>query len=426
MKLLFTNVKAIHGITEPTIEKLSGAEMAKAETIEKGYLLVEDGKIADFGRMVDMKPTVLGSVNEVIDAQGRLLLPAFCDSHTHIVFAEPREAEFVDRINGLSYEEIAQRGGGILNSAKKMREYLPQDLYDSAKSRIDEMMLTGTGAVEIKSGYGLSLAQELKMLRVIKELKNHSPITIKATFLGAHAIPTAYKEKREEYIESIIHEMIPAVVAEELADYIDVFCDKGFFTPEETDRILKAGIAAGLQPKIHANELAISGGVQVGVANNALSVDHLECMSDAEIEVLKNSDTMATMLPGTAFFLKISYPPARKMIDAGLAVALASDYNPGSSPSGNMEFITSLACIQMNMLPQEALTAATLNGAYAMDLGKEMGSIAIGKRANLILTRPIPSLAFLPYNFGSSIVERLFIDGEMRVDKRGNSGLLSE
>jgi imidazolonepropionase len=413
MKVIITNIKSLHGILQPGILKLQGSEMGKMETIPNAYLVIQDGLIQAYGRMQDLNTIQMEGVREVIDGADRVVMPAFCDSHTHLVFAEPREQEFVDRIHGLSYEEIAAKGGGILNSAKKLHEYSPDQLYESAWSRLQEVLASGTGAIEIKSGYGLSPIHELKMLQVIREMKRRSPIPIKATFLGAHAIPTQYKERRTDYINLVIHEMIPAVVKEDLADYIDVFCDRGFFTPEETDRILKAGIAAGLKPKIHANELAISGGVQVGVANKALSVDHLECMSDAEIQALKGTNTMATLLPGTAFFLKIGYPPARKMIDEGLAVALASDYNPGSSPSGNMEFIMSLACIQMNMTPDEALAAATINGAYAMDLSETHGSITVGKKANIIITRPIPSLAFIPYNFGTSCVEKLLIDGEL-------------
>jgi imidazolonepropionase len=412
MRKLVVNIKSLHGILEPAQPKLAGAEMAQMQSIAEAYLCIEDGKIAHFGSMADLKASQMEGVTEVIDASGKLVLPAFCDSHTHIVFAEPREGEFVMRIQGQSYEEIAKNGGGILNSAKKLREYNPDALYASAWARLQEIMHTGTGAVEIKSGYGLTPSQEIKMLRVIKELQRNSTIPIKATFLGAHAIPTDFKERRMDYINSIIYEMIPVVAEEKLATYIDVFCDKGFFTPEETDRILKAGIAAGLKPKIHANELAISGGVQVGVANKALSVDHLECIGDAEIEALKGSETMATLLPGTAFFLDISYPPARKMMDAGLAVALASDYNPGSSPSGNMEFILSLACTQMKMTPEEALAAATINGAYAMDLQDTHGSITIGKQANFILTKEIPSLAFMPYSFGKTSIEAVYFDGE--------------
>jgi imidazolonepropionase len=413
MKVIITNIQDLHGILDSGIDKLSGKEMRNMGHLQHAYLLIEDGIIQGYGLMKELKSIQMEGVREVIDGSGRVVMPAFCDSHTHLVFAEPREQEFVDRIHGLTYEEIAAKGGGILNSAKKLHEYGPEELFQSAWSRLQEVLKTGTGAIEIKSGYGLSPTHELKMLRVIREIKRQTPIPVKATFLGAHAIPSQYKERRMDYINLIIHDMIPAVAKEELAEYIDVFCDKGFFTPEETDRILKAGIAAGLKPKIHANELAISGGVQVGVANNALSVDHLECMSQKEIDALKNTDTMATMLPGTAFFLKISYPPARKMIDEGLAVALASDYNPGSSPSGNMEFILSLACIQMNMTPEEALAAATINGAYAMGLSKTHGSITIGKKANVIVSRPIPSLAFIPYNFGTTCVEKLLINGEL-------------
>jgi imidazolonepropionase len=348
----------------------------------------------------------------IIDAQGGMVGPSWCDSHTHIVYAAPREQEFVDRIRGLTYEEIAKRGGGILNSAKKMEAANEEFLLESAATRIREMIGYGTGAIEIKSGYGLSLEAELKMLRVIKKLKSLMPLPIKATFLGAHALPAAYRDNRQDYIRLIIDEMLPAIALEGLADYCDVFCDRGFFTPAETEQILEAGWKFNLQPKIHANELDFSGGIQVGVKHRALSVDHLEFTGDAEIEVLKNSETMPTLLPSTAFFLKLHYAPARKMIDAGLPVALATDYNPGSSPSGNMPFVLSLACIHMNMLPEEVINAATINSAYAMGLNDRMGSITKDHDASFFITKPLLGIAQLPYAFGSNIVSRTFLSGK--------------
>ena len=340
-------------------------------------------------------------------------MPAWCDSHTHIVFAATREEEFVDRIRGLSYEEIARRGGGILNSARKMQAASEEDLLAGARARLREVIGMGTGAIEIKSGYGLTLESELKMLHVIRKLKEGSPIPVKATFLGAHAVPLEYKDRREDYISLIINEMLPVVAGEGLAEYCDVFCDKGFFTPGETDKILKSASVYGLKARIHANELGITGGVQVGVANNALSVDHLEYTGDEEIEALLNSSTIPTLLPNCAFFLGIPYPNARAMIDAGLPVALASDFNPGSAPSGNMPFVISLACIRMKMLPEEAINAATINGARAMELENEVGSVAVGKRANLMISRPMNSLAVLPYHFGSQIAEKVIINGQV-------------
>jgi len=361
--------------------------------------------------MADWKESTDSSNLEVIDASGKFVFPSWCDSHTHIVYAGSREGEFVDRIHGLTYEEIAKRGGGILNSAKKLQQTDEEELYQAAMKRVNEVMSMGTGAIEIKSGYGLSLDSEIKMLRVIKRIKENTSLTIKANFLAAHAIPTEYKENRSAYVDLIINEMLPVVKEEKLADYIDVFCDRGFYTPEETDKILKAGIDCGLRPKIHANELDFSGGIQVGTKNNALSVDHLEFTGDKEIEALLNSETMPTLLPSTAFFLKLHYPPARKMIDAGLPVALATDYNPGSSPSGKMAFILSLACIHLGMTPEEAINAATINSAYAMDLSKTHGSIAIGKQANVFITKEIPSYAFLPYSFGSDLIETVIVGG---------------
>ena len=386
-----------------------GADMAVLPVISNAFLLIEDGKIAAFGPMEGCPDRA----DRVIDADGKMVFPSWCDSHTHIVFAASREEEFVDRVKGLSYEEIARRGGGILNSARRLQQSSEDDLFESALERLHEVIGYGTGAIEIKSGYGLSLESELKMLRVIRRLKAVSPIPIKATFLGAHAVPAEYKERRNEYIDLIINQMLPAVAAENLAEYCDVFCDRGFYTVEETDRILKAAKTYGLKAKIHANELDYSGGVQVGVANGAISVDHLEYTGDAEIAALQGSDTLPTLLPSCAFFLGIPFGPARKMIDAGLPVVLATDYNPGSSPSGRMSFVVSLACIKMNMLPEEAVNAATLNGARAMELEADYGTIAVGKVANVFISKPIPSLAYLPYSFGSNLVDAVVLQGRV-------------
>ena len=405
--LLIRNIRALVSIEYQPRALVSGADMAQLPMLENAYLLAENGRIAAFGPMSECPERA----DEVLDAAGRFVFPAWCDSHTHIVFAATREEEFVDRINGLTYEQIAERGGGILNSARKMQAADENALFEGAWGRLQEVIGYGTGAIEIKSGYGLTLESELKMLRVIRKLKEKSPIPVKATFLGAHAVPLEYKERREDYIRLLVEQMLPQVAAEGLADYCDVFCDKGFFTPAETDQILKAAAAYGLKAKIHANELGITGGVQVGVANGALSVDHLEHTGEAEIEALKNSQTMPTLLPNCAFFLGIPYPAARQMIDAGLPVALASDYNPGSAPSGNMPFVVALACIRMKMLPEEAINAATLNGARAMELEGELGTIAVGKMANLIISKPIHSMALIPYHFGSNLVETVVING---------------
>jgi imidazolonepropionase len=350
----------------------------------------------------------------VYDASGRFVFPSWCDSHTHIVFAGSRENEFVDRIHGLTYEEIAKRGGGILNSAKRLQQTSEDELFDGAMMRLDEVKRSGTGAIEIKSGYGLSYDAELKMLKVIKRLKQSSDLTIKATFLGAHAFPAEFKENRKEYVDLLVDRLLPYIGDHGLADYNDVFCDRGFFTVEETDRILEAGWKYGLRPKIHANELDFSGGIQVGVKHNALSVDHLECTGDEEINLLLKSETMPTLLPGTAFFLKIHYPPARNMIDAGLPVALASDYNPGSSPSGKMSLVMTLACLYLKMSPEEAINAATLNGAYAMGVMDELGSIVPHKKANLFITKPISSVGYLPYAYGSDVIDRIVINGRLQ------------
>jgi imidazolonepropionase len=368
-------------------------------------LLIEDGIIKSFGED-DWAP---GHADEIIDATGRYVFPCWCDSHTHIVYAGSREMEFVDRINGLSYEDIANRGGGILNSAKRLGAADEEELFEGAWRRLEEMKKCGTGAVEIKSGYGLSYEGELKMLRVIKQLKENSHLTIKSTFLGAHAYPAEFKQNHEGYIDLLINKMLPQIATEGLADFIDVFCDRGFFSVAETDRILQAGAKYGLQPKIHANELDYTGGIETGVKNNALSVDHLEFTSDDQIKVLKDSATMPTLLPSTAFFLGLDYAPARRMINSGLPVALASDYNPGSSPSGNMPLVVALGCIKMKMQPEEAINAATLNSAYAMAVEDQLGSITVGKKARVFITHQMPSLAFMPYSFGASLVDRVII-----------------
>lgn len=407
--LLIRNIKTLVLAEQNPRRLVKGADMAALPLLHDAFLLIENGRIARFGPMSECPERA----EQVIDARGRLVFPSWCDSHTHIVYAASREEEFVDRIRGLSYEEIAQRGGGILNSARRLQAAPEDDLFESALRRLHEVIGYGTGAIEIKSGYGLTVESELKMLRVIRRLKAVSPIPIKATFLGAHAVPLEYKERRQAYIDLIVNEMLPQVAAEGLADYCDVFCDKGFFSPAETDQILQAGWRYGLKPKIHANELGYTGGVQAGVANRAISVDHLEYTGDAEIEALKQGDTLPTLLPSCAFFLGIPYSPARKMIDAGLPVVLASDYNPGSSPSGKMSFVVSLACIKMKMLPEEAIHAATLNGARAMELETELGSIAVGKMANVFISAPISSLAVVPYSFGSNLVETVVLQGKV-------------
>ncbi len=406
--LLIRNIRTLVQAETHRRALVKGADMAHVPHLNNAYLWIENDRIAAFGPMHECPERA----DEVLDATGRLVLPSWCDSHTHIVFAATREEEFVDRIRGLSYEEIAARGGGILNSARKLQAASEDELFEGAWGRLQEVIAMGTGAIEVKSGYGLTLESELKMLRVVRRLKEKSPIPIKASFLGAHAVPAEYKTRREDYISLVINEMLPRVAGEGLADYCDVFCDKGFFTPEETDLILKAGWKWGLKPKIHANELGLTGGVQVGVANQAISVDHLEYTSEVEIEALKNSETLPTLLPGCAFFLGIPFAPAREMMDAGLPVVLASDYNPGSCPSGNMPFVVSLACAKMRMLPEEAVNAATLNGARAMELEADYGSIAVGKIANVFITRPMLSLAGLPYAFGSNVVEAVVLGGK--------------
>lgn len=413
MSLLFTNIKTLYGIQSAETTVLKGRELGEVAQINNAWLSIHNGLISGFGEMDTMATQVVeSSFTEVISVNDQLILPTWCDSHTHIVFAGSREDEFVSRIKGVSYETIAKNGGGILNSAKKLNDTSEDDLFKSSSARLHSLIKMGTGAIEIKSGYGLSLAGEIKMLRVIKRLKESFEIPIKSTFLGAHAFPAEFKNNQQAYIELIINEMLPAIQKENLADYIDVFCENGFFNAEQTAEILSAGKKYGLKAKIHANQLNYSGGIQVGVANNAISVDHLECVGDAEIEVLKNSNTIGTILPSAAFFLGISYQPARKMIDEGIAIALASDFNPGSSPSGNMSFVFALACTQLKMTPEEAFNAVTHNGAHAMELGKEMGSITIGKKANIIITKQIPSLAFIPYSFGSNLIDQVFINGK--------------
>ncbi len=417
MKLLIKNIKELIQVEKSPKLKVAGREMANLETIKDAYLYIDDGKITEFGTMADIgQSTIVNQQSAIkkIDANGKMVFPCWCDSHTHLVYPQSREIEYIDKIKGLSYEEIAKRGGGILNSAKKMHETSEDELVESALKRLEEITIYGTGAVEIKSGYGLNSEDELKMLRVIRRLKEISPLTIKATFLGAHAIPAEYKKNQSEYADLIINEMIPMVAAEELADYIDVFCDRGFFTVEDTDRILMAGMKYGLRPKIHANELDYSGGIQTGVKYNALSVDHLEFTGDEEIKVLLDSETMPTVLPGAAFFLGMVYAPVRKMIDSGLPVALASDFNPGSAPSGNMQFILSMGSIAYKMLPEEGINATTINGAYAMGVSEELGSIAIGKKANVFITKEIPTYEFMPYAFGSNKVETVVLNGEIQ------------
>lgn len=410
MRTEVVNIKSLINVRKEN-KLLRGTDLAQLPTIENAYLVIENGIIIDYGKM-DKLPWKEEANNQVIDASGQIVLPSWCDSHTHLVFADSREEEFVDKIKGLSYAEIAASGGGIINSAKKIAATSELDLLRLAWARLQEIILLGTGAVEIKSGYGLTVEAELKMLRVIKKLKETSPIPVKATFLGAHTYPTAYKENHQGYIDLIINEMLPVIAAENLADYIDVFCETGFFSPEETETICKAGMSYGLKPKIHANQLNLSGGTQVGVKLGALSVDHLETMDEDAIQALAKSNTIGTLLPTAAFFLRMPFQPARQLIDAGCAIALASDFNPGSSPSGNMNVVLAMSCIQMKMLPEEAINAATINGAYAMELQDEVGSITVGKKANLIFTKPIPSLAYLPYSFGSNLIDKVMIGGE--------------
>lgn len=407
--MLVKNIKTLVGVDEDLCQVKKGAEMKNLATIDNAWLLIEKNKIADFGKM----ETCPERNAEIIDANGKMIFPSWCDSHTHLVFAGSREGEFRDRIEGLSYEEIARRGGGILNSAKRLRVTPEEDLLEQAWNRLEEVKNFGTGVIEIKSGYGLTVESELKMLRVIRKLKAISPLKIKATFLGAHALPPEFKENRNGYIDLIINDLLPQIADEGLADYIDVFCEKVAFSPTETEQIMEAGWKYNLKPKIHTNQFNCMGGIEASVKHGAISVDHLEVVNDAEIEVLKNANTMATLLPSAPFFINDHYPPARKLIDAGLPVALATDFNPGSTPSGRMSFVISLACIKMRMLPEEAINAATINGAVALELQNDFGSIARGKVANVFITKPMSSIAFLPYSFGSNLVETVILNGEI-------------
>ena len=411
MKILIKNIKQLVQTEDDPKIKVVGKDMKNISCIADAWLAIEDDKIAGYGKMNDWEGITDWSDLTVIDASDKMVMPCYCDSHTHIVYSGNREGEFVDRINGLTYEQIFERGGGILNSAKKLNDASEEELIESALKRLNEIMLQGTGAVEIKSGYGLSIEAELKMLRVIKKLKTLSPLTIKATFLGAHALPNEYKNKKSEYIKLLITEIMPIIAKEQLADYCDVFCEQNYFTKEETIEILTAAKNHGMTPKVHAEQLSNYGGVLAGVEVGAISVDHLEFVGAKEIEALLNSITMPTILPGAAFFLSLPNPPARQMIDAGLPLAIASDYNPGSSPSGNMNFMISLCCIQYKMTPEEAINAATINSAYAMDMSKTHGSIAIGKQANVFITKEIPSYAFIPYSFGSNLIDQVIING---------------
>lgn len=406
MRTIIKNIKTLAGICNKT--RLQGSEMSELGAISNAWLCIEDDRILDFGKMEDIND--YANCENIIDATDRIVLPSWCDSHTHIVYAGSRETEFIDKIKGMSYAEIAKRGGGILNSADKLHNTSEDELYLQASRRAWEMIAKGTGCIEIKSGYGLSTEDELKMLRVIQRMKETLPVRIVSTLLGAHAV--ARNMSQPEYIDLIINEMIPEVGKQKLADYIDVFCDTGFFTPTETARMLEAGAKWGMRPKIHADELASSGGVEVGVAHNALSVDHLESMADEQINTLRGTDTMPTALPGTSFFLNMPFAPARKMIDSGLGIAVASDYNPGSTPSGDMKFIVSLACIKMRLLPEEAINAATINSAFAMGLSKDYGSISKGKVANMFITQPIPSIEFIPYAYTTPIIDKIFLKGK--------------
>lgn len=415
MKILLENIKELVQVEDNPVLFKAGSDMSKVSTIKNAFLIIRDEIIEEFGEMHELKDVYVDDDLLIeIDCKNRLVYPSFCDSHTHLVYPRSREKEFVDKIKGFSYEGIAQRGGGILNSAKLLHETSEEELYENAMNRVREIVRKGTGAVEIKSGYGLNTEDELKMLRVIRKIKNTSPICVRSNFLGAHSIPLEYRNDVSKYVDIVINEMIPQVVAEELTDYIDVFCDKGFFSVEDTDRILMAGVKYGLRPKIHANELGHTGGVEVGVKYNALSVDHLEFIGDEEIAALLGSETMPTILPGAAFFLNMRLSPVRKMIEAGLPIALASDYNPGSSPSGNMNFISALGCIKYSMSPEEVINATTINTAYAMGISDSLGSIVKGKIANMFITTEIPGIEYLPYSFGSNLIETVILNGEVQ------------
>jgi len=414
MRTIYYNISELVGVDEVSILRRCGSQMNETGIIRNAWISVKDGKIEGYGEMPDF-PAIAGSSRDikVEDVRGGMVLPAFCDSHTHIVYAGSREGEFLDKINGLSYAEIAARGGGILNSAKLLHNTSEDSLFRQSMVRVREMMAMGSGAIEIKSGYGLSVEDELKMLRVIRRIKESVPAEIRATFLGAHAVPVEYKGREDDYVSLVCEEMIPSVASEKLADFVDVFCEEGFFTPSQTARILEAGIRHGLRPKIHANQLAVSGGVQVGVAHGALSVDHLENTTDAEIACLKDSETMPVMLPGASFFLRMQYGRAKDYIAAGLPLALASDYNPGSSPSGDMRFVMALGCIQMRLTPVQAFNACTINGAYAMGISDRLGSIAKGKLANLIITKPMDhGLTFIPYSYQTPFIEKILLRGQ--------------
>ena len=409
MKILLTNIKELLQVREISVAKVNGLEMKQLPTLKNAWLLLEDDIILDFGTM-ETSPNI--PVSKTIDCTGKMVLPAWCDSHTHLVYAGNRETEFVDRINGLSYQEIAQKGGGILNSAQKLQATSEEELFQQSSVRLKEVMRLGTGAIEIKSGYGLTTEAELKMLRVAKKLERHYPITVKTTFLGAHAIPKEYKGNKEGYVNLICSEMIPKVAEETLADFVDIFCEEGYFTVEDTDRILSEAKKYNLVPKIHVNQFTALGGVAMGVKHDALSVDHLEVITEEDIESLQGSQTMPVALPSCSYFLSIPYTPGRQLIDAGLPLALATDYNPGSTPSGNMNFVVSTACIKMKLTPEEAINAATINGAYAMGLSQTHGSITKGKKAHLIITKEIPSYGYLPYAFGSNLIEKVLLNGK--------------
>jgi imidazolonepropionase len=410
MKTLITNIKQLVNVREEQ-SLLRGKALSNLPIIENAFLIIKDDRIESYGKMDSLKKEDV-EIDETIDAKQSSVLPTYCDSHTHLVFAASRENEFVDKLKGLTYADIAAKGGGILNSANKLNQTSEEDLYNLASERLKKLIQLGTGAIEIKSGYGLSVDGELKMLRVIKRLKETFPIPIKSTFLGAHAFPIQYKENKQAYIDVIIYEMLPVIQKEQLADYIDAFCEEGFFTVEQTEQICLAGLEHGLKIKIHANQLHVSGGVELGVKLNAISVDHLEAMDINSIQALANSNTIGTLLPTAAFFLRMQFQPARQLIDAGCAIALASDFNPGSSPSGNMNFVNAISCIQMKMLPEEVINSSTLNGAYAMEVEKDLGSITKGKLANLIFTKPIPSLAYMPYSFGENLIDIVMINGK--------------
>ncbi len=412
-KILIKNIKSLVQVRKETVEKVCGKEMDVLPCLNDAWLAIDNGLIADFGPMSEFPGVADWKDLEIIDAQDKMVFPTWVDSHTHIVYAGSREKEYTDRIKGLSYEEIAKRGGGILNSAQKLHSVSEEELIQQALPRLNEIISQGTGAVEIKSGYGLSLEAELKMLRVIKKLKGLSPLTIKATFLGAHAVPEAYKGDKRKYIDLVINEMIPAIAKEKLAEFIDVFCEQNYFSFDETVEILEAGKKHGLIPKVHAEQLSHHGGVKAGVQCGAISVDHLEFVNEDDIKLLKNSTTMPTILPGAAFFLNLQYPPARKMIDAGLPLAIASDFNPGSSPTGNMNLMQSIACVQYKLTPNEVINASTINTAYAMQVGQELGSITIGKKANVFITKQIPSTDFLSYSLGSNLIETVILNGKI-------------